>query len=201
MSDTTSNRRSRYVSGAVLIVLIVTYVALMLTRSPTPIGTQGPMIGRQLPYLKLEGLAGGASDVSLADLQGRVTLLNYWGTWCPPCVRELPEIVAIGEQFSHHNDFRLIAVTCGQAADIDLQPLLDETATFLTARGVKLPIYADHNAASRQAISLVLGTPFAYPTTLVLDRQGTIRGFWQGYHPRASTEMQQLIETLLNETD
>ena len=47
---------------------------------------------------------------------------------------------------------------------------------------------------------LLLGFPaMAYPTTLIFDRQGVIRGLWQGYHRRAAREMGQLVERLLAE--
>jgi thiol-disulfide isomerase/thioredoxin len=188
-----------WIALALLAVAALVYTILVPPHDE-PRGTQGPAIGRRLQYLRLEGLTGGAQDVSLADLEGRVTLLNYWGTWCPPCLREFPDIVALDQRFAGRKDFRLYAVSCGEQDDPALDELRKATESFLASRQVDLPTYADQNAASRRAMMLVLGlNQVAYPTTLVLDRQGVIRGFWQGYHPRAAAEMGELVEQLLNE--
>lgn len=109
-----------WISLAGLAAVIFIYVLLMSNRGAMQTGTTGPAIGRSLGYLQFEPLTGGASPVVLADLQGRVTLINFWGTWCPPCIRELPEIVDLSERYAGHNAFRLYAVSCGQQDDADL---------------------------------------------------------------------------------
>ncbi len=190
---------SFWVSLAVLAAVIFVYVLLMTNRGRTPQGTTGPAIGRGLAYLQLEPLTSADPAVTLKDLQGRVSLINFWGTWCPPCIRELPQIVELAERFSDREDFRLYAVSCGQGSDEQLDPLREQTEAFLEARGTNLPTYADQNAATRQAMTIKLGVSIAYPTTLILDRAGTIRGFWQGYQGRAVDEMGSVVEQLLDE--
>ncbi len=200
-SNSAATRPARFwISLAGLAAVIFIYVLLMSNRGSMQSGTTGPAIGRSLGYLRFKPLTGNTSPVELADLQGRVTLINFWGTWCPPCIRELPEIVDLSERFAGREAFRLYAVSCGQERDADLAALREETEMFLRARGSKLPTYADQNGATRQALSLTLGISMAYPTTLVLDRQGTVRGFWQGYVPGAVDEMGELIDKLLAET-
>ena len=165
-----------------------------------PLGTEGPSIGRRLPYLRLEGLTGDSKGVSLDDLTGRVTVVNYWGTWCPPCIREFPQIVELAARFGKHADFRLYAVSCGDSgSDAELIKLGQETRQFLKSNMFDLPTYADQNAASRRAMTMALdldGGGLAYPTTIILDRNATVRGMWQGFDP-APREMAELIETLL----
>ncbi len=182
---------------SLLVAVILVYVLLVTRRSHEPLGTVGPAIGKRLAHLELAGLTGGAGAVLLEELHGKVVLVNYWGTWCPPCVRELPEIEDIGERFAGRDDFRLLAVSCGQGTDENLETLRDETERFLAARGSKLSTYVDPDASSRRAMNIVLGVPIAYPTTVLLDREGRIRGLWQGYDPRAAGEMEAEIEKLL----
>jgi thiol-disulfide isomerase/thioredoxin len=189
-----------WISLALLSAVIFAYVLLMTNRTREPQGTTGPAIGRRLGYMQLTGLTGGANPRTLTDLQGRVTLLNFWGTWCPPCIRELPQIVDISQRFAKDADFQLFAVSCGQGRDEDLGTLGAETEAFLQGRAVTLPAYADPQGATRQAMTLLLNVQMGYPTTLVLDRQGVIRGFWQGYDPGAGAEMAQLIELLLKQS-
>ena len=188
-----------WISLALVAAVIFVYVLLMTRRTPSPLGTVGPAIGRRLEVLELQPLTGDAQPVSSSDLAGRVTLVNYWGTWCPPCIREFPDIVEILERYGDRDDFRLYAVSCGQGSDPEIGGLRDETETFLASRGASLPTYADQEGVSRQAMTLLLGVPMGYPTTLVLDRDGVIRGFWQGYVPRAADEMAAMIEELLAE--
>jgi thiol-disulfide isomerase/thioredoxin len=189
-----------WITLAVLAAAIFAYVMLVTRPANGPSGATGPAVGRRLGYLELEGLTGGAPSVSYDDLRGRVTLLNYWGTWCPPCVREFPDIVALADKFAAHDDFRLYAVSCGQGDDRDLNELRAETESFLEAAESKLPTYADLNGASRRAMATQLGLDgMAYPTTLLIDRQAVIRGFWVGYNPSAADEMARLIQQLLDE--
>jgi len=63
---------------------------------------------------------------------------------------------------------------------------------------VDLPTYADPRSVARAAVDAVAGFD-GYPTTLILDRQGVIRGVWVGYAPGAERQMQRLIEQLLAE--
>lgn len=196
-------RGRSWISLLLLVAAILAYLAIVGGRSRTPSGAQGPAIGRRLPYFRLEPLTGDSKSVSQEDLSGRVTVVNYWGTWCPPCVREFPEMVELAARFGKHDDFRLYAVSCGDAgSDADLVALGEETRRFLQSNGAMLPTYADQNAASRRTMTVALDFErgqMAYPTTLILDRNATIRGLWQGYDPRATREMAEVIEELLRQ--
>jgi thiol-disulfide isomerase/thioredoxin len=190
---------------AFLLVAAVTLIYSAIVGGPDgPLGTESAAVGHALPFFELEPLTGDSRRVSLEDLKGRVTLVNYWGTWCPPCRAEFPEIAALAERFGDRGDFRLYAVSCGEGGSDDAVGLSESTREFLKSGGFKLPTYADPRGASRQATSIVLEgrpTSFAYPTTLVIDRRGIIRGCWQGYDERATREMARLVEELLNEPE
>ncbi|HEX5444840.1 MAG TPA: TlpA disulfide reductase family protein [Pirellulales bacterium] len=199
MTDATKRGTGFWVTLAVLAAAVVVYVSLVTRPSPGPAGVKNPAVGLKLIDLHLTALTGNSQDVSLDDLRGHVTLLNFWGTWCPPCVREFPEIVELHEKFAAAEDFRLYAVSCGQG-DENLAQLRAETEDFLQSRATSMPTYADPNSETQRAlVHLLSATDMFYPTTLVLDRSGTIRGFWQGYHPAAVREMRQLVAQLLDE--
>lgn len=194
-------------SGAGLAVVLLAAAALLyivLSREDQATSTDAhPAVGRRLQFLRLEPLTGDAKNVSINDLVGRVTLVNYWGTWCGPCIREFPELVELAARFGKQSDFRFHPVSCGSGDDSDLESLRIETQQFLDAHhAADLATYADQNAASRRAMIVELGMSpqsFAYPTTILFDRQGRIRAFWEGYSPRAVAEMARKVEELLSE--
>jgi thiol-disulfide isomerase/thioredoxin len=196
-----SEGRSRvwtWTSLAVLAAIVFVYLALV-GPGRTSHGTQGPAIGRKLPYLELQPLTGDSQWTSLRDLAGHVTVVNYWGTWCSPCRLEFPHIVELASKFADRGDFKLLAVSCGEGSDAELDELADETQTFLKSKNGTLPTYADQHAASRRELARFLGLEFGYPTTLVLDRQGIIRGLWEGYTSGSEVEMSDLVQQLLDE--
>jgi thiol-disulfide isomerase/thioredoxin len=164
----------------------------------------GPKATREisvpLPDLRLEPLTGGSPAVSLADLKGKVTLLNFWGTWCPPCRQEMPHLAALGQQYRDRHDFQLLAVSCGPpAGDEDRESLREATQSFVDSLDTPLPTYTDPDFYTRQKIDAAVGLS-GYPTTLLLDRQGAIRRVWEGYVPGTEREMALAVANLLTES-
>jgi cytochrome c biogenesis protein CcmG/thiol:disulfide interchange protein DsbE len=199
-SQGSSEVRSRvwtWGSLAVVAALVFVYIAIV-GPSRSSRGTTGAAVGRKLQYLELQPLTDDAKWVSLRDLAGQVAVVNYWGTWCGPCRAEFPDIVKLAAQFAERDGFRFLAVSCGEGADTELGELRSETLAFLKAREVTLPMYADQHASSRRELMRMLEPEgFGYPTTLVIDRQGTIRGMWQG--PINLSEARALVQQLLDE--
>ena len=75
--------------------------------------------------------------VSINDLKGSYVLVNFWATWCKPCVRELPSLNNLHKSFKNSNNFKLVAINIGQSkkvvsefinnqSRIDFMVLLDE---------------------------------------------------------------------------
>jgi thiol-disulfide isomerase/thioredoxin len=174
---------------------------------PNPEKYQG--VGDPLPTLELEPLTGRSSRVSLADLQNQVVLLNFWGTWCPPCRDELPHLAGLRQRFSGQKAFRLLSVSypvMGQGDD--LQSLRENTETLLKRLGVDMPVYWDPDDATRTALNQVVpdamdaGSGISlFPTTVLLDRHGLIRAVWIGYRPGVETEMERYVDQVLSEEE
>ncbi len=152
-------------------------------------------VGLQAPSMRFAPLVGTSQELSTSTLRGSVVVINFWGTWCPPCRREFPHLVALGKEFAGEPRFRLVPVSCGSNIEAELR---DETAGFLTAAGAELPIYWDPDSKARSAVDQAIGFE-GYPTTLVLDAQGVIRGVFVGYTPGDEAELNRLVRKLLSE--
>jgi thiol-disulfide isomerase/thioredoxin len=182
-----------------LAVLLVVYWMTPRERiAPNPEAHAG--VGKPLSYLELQPLTGGGSPVSRADLTGHVTLLNFWGTWCPPCRDELPHMGELSQRYTGQETFRLLAVSCPAAGNPDdLPSLREETAALLKRLGLDLPTYYDPQSETRVAVDRLTGEENYYPLTVLLDRRGVIRAVWVGYRPGAETEMERYIGMVIEE--
>ncbi|HEX3869141.1 MAG TPA: TlpA disulfide reductase family protein [Pirellulales bacterium] len=177
---------------SILVVAGVVLVAVVLWNRPTNLGP--------LPDVELQHLTGASKSVTLADVRGKVTILNFWGTWCPPCRDEFPHIVDLYRAFGDRPDFRLLAVSCDGEHDDDVDALKHATSQFLHQQGTSdFPTYVDRARITREALARVGAFQGVYPTTLIVDRKGIIRGTWVGYRPGAEVAMHSLIGKLLAE--
>ncbi|MFE8031912.1 TlpA family protein disulfide reductase [Thiohalocapsa marina] len=113
-----------------------------------------------LPDLRLADLSG--RQVALGEWAGKVVVLNYWATWCPPCLREIPVLAALQAEVGAER-LQVIGIAIDR---------LDAVARFLQQQDVGYPVLlgdADAIEASRRLGNRTSGLPF----TAVFDRRGT----------------------------
>jgi len=121
-------------------------------------GSRPPRIGSAAPDFTVQD-----SDrkVTLSDFRGKIVVLNFWATWCPPCVEEMPSLVQLQRRFKDKN-----VVLLGVSLDVDGNAyhkfLQDHAVDFLTVRDPD------------QKSSSLYGT-FKYPETYIIDRGGVVR--------------------------
>lgn len=199
-TDDAPRKSSSWLWMLLAIAAIAGFIVLLANRRNVPEGDQHPGIGRPLKILQLEPLTGDSQPLQLDDVRGKVVLINYWGTWCPPCREEFPHLVELEKRLRSYNDFQFVSVSCGHGWDEEIDPLRADTATYLNRQQAEFSTYADPHAHSRMGLlESVGGRDFLYPTTVLIDRQGVIRGLWFGYHDGIDTEMRALSEKLLRE--
>ena len=186
------------------LALLAGLVAFWLAVSPTPVARQSggehPGIGKPLPLLALRPLTFAGDVISLDDLQGQVVVLNFWGTWCGPCRFELPHVAELARRYEDNSHCRVLAVSCGSSGRDPVSSLPDlqmDTAQMLETMHIDMPVYADPDIQTRRAVNDTVGFD-GYPTTLVLDSKGIIRGVWTGYAPGEENDVAQLVERLLS---
>jgi len=144
-----------------------------------------PAVGLTLPQVELMPLTGPGEPTILDDLIGKVVVLNFWATWCGPCVEELPDMTTVQREFRDRGDFRLLAVSCDAVSSENVERLRSDTAALLSELDLDLPTYTDANGLTRGALNDIASFD-AYPTTILLDRTGTIRGVHVGATTKAA---------------
>jgi len=115
-------------------------------------------VGSLAPDFALSSISG--EMIQLNQLQGKPVLINFWATWCAPCVIEMPNIQKYYKEFDHQ--FEVLAVNAGE------KNLTVEQ--FANALGIEFPVLLDPDNKI-QLLYRVRG----YPTTYVLDADGIIR--------------------------
>ena len=110
----------------------------------------------------------------LQDYRGKWVLVNFWATWCPPCLEEIPDLIALYE--AHRNkDLAVIGVA--------LDSTKDSVVEFVAKKKVSYPIVlGDYDLASQ------VGDVEALPTSYLYDPAGKLVSYQQGKVTRASVE-------------
>jgi thiol-disulfide isomerase/thioredoxin len=92
--------------------------------------------------------------LSLADLSGKIAVVDFWATWCKPCVKELPELAAYHQRLADRKDVVLLSFNVGEKRA--------EVEAFLKGSPVSFPVYCGD--ALVEPLELA-----AFPTKLILD--------------------------------
>jgi thiol-disulfide isomerase/thioredoxin len=121
------------------------------------------VVGAKFPDFNVADLAG--QPLSVANNKGRVVLIDFWATWCPPCRAELPNVIATYQKY-HSKGFDIIGVSL----DEDKAQLL----SFIKDHNMAWPQYYDGKKWDNQ-LAMNYGVEIA-PTTYLLDGEGKIIG-------------------------
>lgn len=125
----------------------------------------------------------GTQDANLTDFRGKVVFLNFWGSWCPPCVEEMPSIQKLYEE--RGNEVEIVLIT--------MQDKPDVFVPFLQKRDYTMPVYEAESLLPKALM------PGSFPTTFILDKSGKVALKEVQTKDWASPEVYELLDKLLKE--
>lgn len=130
------------------------------TKSDTPKKGVAAVEKSPAPDVLVKSLSDGSS-LKLSDLKGKVVLLNFWATWCPPCREEIPSMMKLNSIMAG-KQFQMVAVSVDEGG----KPAID---SFFKETGFSLPTYLDESGASVKSY----GTT-GVPESFIIDKQGIL---------------------------
>jgi len=117
------------------------------------------------PEATFQGLTG--AKVRLADFNAKVVLLNFWGTWCMPCLQEIPELVRLARQYRPRGlEVVGVAIDSGRPEDI---------RAFMAEHGMDYQVLIGDVSTAKRLFRVV-----GFPTSVLIDREGMIRKRYVG---------------------
>jgi thiol-disulfide isomerase/thioredoxin len=134
--------------------------------SQNPFASMTDTASRAVPNLTF--IDGKGAPRSLAQFRGKLVLLNVWATWCPPCRREMPTLERLQTELGGP-DFEVVALSIDRGGRAAVDSFFDE----INVQALK--VYVDPTTAVRNDLALT-----AFPTTLLIDRQGREIGRYTG---------------------
>ena len=158
--------------------LLLTFVLLPLALlSACNRGARPEQTGKIAPDFTVSD---GTSTVHLADYRGKVVLLNFWATWCAPCVEELPGLLQLHRE---RPDIAILAVSVDEDADA--------YTSFIAERHVNLITVRDPNESAAK-----LYHSQGWPETYIIDKNGIIRRKLVGAADWSNPEIRTYLNSL-----
>ncbi len=148
----------RFVPVSFFVLVLIVVVGCGKPDQPTPEETTLTAVGQVAPTFEVTTLEGQRFD--LAEARGKVVLVNFWATWCPPCREEIPHLEKLWQRIKGE-DFIMVALARGESEE--------EIRPFVEANDMTFPVAAD----SDKSVYALYAEQYI-PRSIVVDRSGAI---------------------------
>jgi len=119
--------------------------------------------GKLAPEITLNNFNG--QSVKLSDYRGKVVILNFWASWCPPCKSEMPELDKAAQEFASGVDAVLLTVNLTDGS----RETVDKARKYIADNKYSMTVLLDTQGRAANAYSIT-----GIPTTYIIDKQGVI---------------------------
>ncbi|MCW5955272.1 MAG: redoxin domain-containing protein [Pyrinomonadaceae bacterium] len=155
---------------------------------PQKKNSEFPPIAEKVAQAQMKNLDGTTSKV--ADMKGKVLLLNMWATWCGPCRGEMPALVKMQDEHRERG-FEIIGLNTD---DGDTKEMIDKFAAEM-----KLNYKLVWAPTEMQAALLKISNFGGIPQSFIVDRDGKLRGVFRGGGANEIKKMEELVAQIVNE--
>ncbi|NOU23855.1 MAG: TlpA family protein disulfide reductase [Methyloglobulus sp.] len=150
-------------SALIVTVAVVAFVSGISVRGllSLPLSSSSQAAQTPLPEFSLPDLSG--KQHSIKEWQGKVLVINFWATWCPPCLKEMPEFEAMQNEFSNRG-LQFIGIALDDA---------DPVKEFIASNKITYPILLGEDQGTKLAHDLgnIVNT---VPFTVIVDKKGLV---------------------------
>jgi len=163
--------RASLAGATIAAFLVVVAVATKFTPMPSLASPGLQTMDKPAPAGQF-AMLDGSGPVSLNSLHGRVVVLDFWASWCEPCMAEMPSVLKVHRQYLADKNVAFLAVNPGWHDDTP-----DKVRSAVAKRHIDIPVALDNSGVWKNlAVS-------GLPTLIVIDRRGHIRMENVGYDP------------------
>ena len=176
-------QKSRYANKYFnkLYLFLTLFLLSCSSKAPVENLEAAPKIGAHAPSFNLESID--RKKVSFSEFKGRVLLLDFWATWCPPCRLSTPALVTLNKKFKG-KDFSLIGISLDEDSSPVLPFIKKEKVEHIVLYSGESHIEKDYQIR-------------AIPTFFLIDKKGIIRKRYDGFYPEMAQEWEKEINLLL----
>jgi thiol-disulfide isomerase/thioredoxin len=142
-----------------LIYILFTFIIIASFYQKIGINKKGLSVGREAaPSFTLSDPEG--KEISLSDFKGKPVVLNFWATWCPPCIAEMPALNTISDSYKDSGVI-VIGINSGES--------VETVKSFVGKFGISFPVLLDGDQKINDKYKI-----FGLPTTFFIDKNGVI---------------------------
>lgn len=158
--------------------LVITFIGLGVLTLPQTVRANEKALVPDFSLLSADN-----ETVRLSDYRGKIVVLNFWASWCPPCRSEMPELQKLHNEFQETDEVVLLLIN-----QIDGRRETIQTGTdYLAENNLTLTNLFDHGVVGMQ----IFGIP-GLPTTVVIDQEGYLSSYIVG--PVTQETVWQMVE-------
>jgi thiol-disulfide isomerase/thioredoxin len=176
-----------YVTGTYTDVAAFTQRIVLATGVISP-DTNVPEREKKIAEYEFQILTMDGESFDFRDLKGKVVFLNFWASWCAPCIAEMPGIQDIYEDYKDLNDIAFVMIT------LDREP--EKAAKFIAKKDYSFPVYKPDMT---EGIPAMYNAP-SIPTTFVLNKNGRVDTKKVGMANYDSKKFRKYLDKLLEES-